>query len=123
MYNGINSEGCFEVELMYEVDSIKNRTLTEISTAKVILDNWNIVELILSGSVQEEMTLQKALFLAQNSECILYGDLTSNYVYNNITKAWWVELDIPKSACKPACVISEVTKSAEVNWRCNGVLG
>lgn len=68
----------------------------------------------------EKMSVEEAMEIAQNSECTREGNLTEDYVYNEITKTWWIDLDIEKPGCHPACVVSEETRTAEINWRCTG---
>ena len=47
-------------------------------------------------------------------------------MHNEFTKTWWIDLDMKpefeNKLCNPACVISEDTKTAEINWRCTGAL-
>ncbi len=40
---------------------------------------------------------------------------------NEGTKTYWVDLDMERPGCAPACVIDVVDKSAEINWRCTGL--
>jgi hypothetical protein len=71
----------------------------------------------------QEMTRRQAISIALSSECVSKGSLTSNMYYNKNTKTWWIDL-IPfqdKPGCNPACVVSEITKTAEINWRCMGL--
>lgn len=74
----------------------------------------------------EKLTLEEATEIAANSECTEQGELTDNSMYNEDTKTWWIELDMKeefkKDYCNPACVVKESTKTAEINWRCMGVL-
>jgi len=62
----------------------------------------------------------------ENTECAKTGILTENYIYNDSTKTWWIDLErmpeLEKDGCKPACVVLEKTKIAEVNWRCIGLI-
>lgn len=69
-----------------------------------------------------EMTLEEAIEIAQNSDCVKEGNLTDESMYNNATKTWWIDLDIEKAGCAPACVINVETKQAEINWRCTGLI-
>lgn len=75
------------------------------------------------GSV---MTLDEATAIAENSECVEQGALAGNEAYNEYTDTWWIDLEMKpefaKDYCNPACVISEYTKTAEINWRCTGAL-
>ncbi|MBD3259126.1 hypothetical protein GF371_00685 [Candidatus Woesearchaeota archaeon] len=48
--------------------------------------------------------------------------LTGDFVYNENTQTWWFDVDIPKEGCNPAMVIYEKTGSAELNWRCAGLI-
>ncbi len=66
------------------------------------------------------MTLEKAKEIAINSEC---GDtLKESYMCNEITGTYWIDLDIEKEGCNPACVINIETEEAEINWRCTGLI-
>jgi len=67
-----------------------------------------------------KLSLSEAKDIALLSEC---GDkLKETYICNEITGTWWINLDIEKEGCNPACVISVETKTAEINWRCTGLL-
>ncbi len=68
------------------------------------------------------LTVGDALSIAVNSSCMAVGNLTEDYSYNNATKTWWFDLDTIKQGCAPACVVFEENRSAEVNWRCTGLL-
>ena len=39
---------------------------------------------------------------------------------NEVTKTFWIDMDIDKPGCSPACVVNIETKTAEINWRCTG---
>ena len=51
------------------------------------------------------------------------GDL-GTAMRNSNTGTWWIDLPIDreKPGCNPACVVDEAAKTAEVNWRCTGLL-
>ena len=67
-----------------------------------------------------KLSLSEAKDIALLSEC---GDrLKDTYICNEITGTWWINLDIEKAGCNPACVINVETKTAEINWRCTGLL-
>ncbi len=68
------------------------------------------------------MSQDEAREIAQNSACIVEGELTGNSSYNDYTKTWWFDLDIERTGCNPACVVNEVTREAEINWRCTGLI-
>lgn len=56
--------------------------------------------------------------------CIKGGEALGNGIHNVGTQTWWFEanLNATKPGCNPACVVSDVTKTAEINWRCTGLL-
>ncbi len=68
------------------------------------------------------LDLESARLIAQNSDCMKEGNLTEDYFYNNNTETWWFNLDTEKPGCAPACVVSEETKTTEINWRCTGLI-
>lgn len=70
------------------------------------------------------LTEVEAKAIAENY-CIKGGEtLTSGGTYNSNSKTWWFDanLNATQPGCNPACVVSEDTKTAEVNWRCTGLL-
>lgn len=62
--------------------------------------------------------------LIAERDCIKGGEALAVGVYNAGTKTWWFDanLNAIKEGCNPACVVSEETKTAEINWRCTGIL-
>ncbi|MBU3956929.1 hypothetical protein KKI19_01425 [Patescibacteria group bacterium] len=71
---------------------------------------------------KEEMSLLEAKEIALESECVEEGNLTDEYFCNDYTGTWWIDLDIQKPGCAPACVINVSTGEAEINWRCTGLI-
>ena len=66
------------------------------------------------------LTLADAKQIAIDSEC---GDrLKENYVCNEYTGTYWIDLDIEREGCNPACVVNVETREAEINWRCTGAI-
>jgi hypothetical protein len=55
--------------------------------------------------------------------CIKGGEALSTGTYNENSKTWWFDanLNATKPGCNPACVVSDETKTAEINWRCTGL--
>lgn len=100
-------------------------------TAEVTVINGTITSAVLDGrwnmltqSGLEPLTREEALAIARNSSCVQEGTLTDTVVYNDYTRTWWIDL-VPftvKPGCNPACVVSEDTGTAEINWRCTGLL-
>ncbi|MBW3014599.1 hypothetical protein KY335_05160 [Candidatus Woesearchaeota archaeon] len=66
--------------------------------------------------------LAQALVIAADSDCVADGWLVEDSaLYNPETRTWWIDLEIEKEGCAPACVVSE-SGSAEINWRCTGLI-
>ncbi len=72
--------------------------------------------------LESKMTIKEALEIAENSECTDEGRLIDNYFYNQVTRTWWIGLDLEKSGCSPACVVRGDTETAYINWRCTGLI-
>lgn len=69
------------------------------------------------------MSLTEAKQIALDIECSGQGALKDTHMCNEDTRTWWIDLDIEKEGCNPACVINVETKQAEINWRCMGAMG
>jgi len=56
--------------------------------------------------------------------CIKGGETLAPGTYNANTKTWWFDanLNATKPGCNPACVVSETSGTAEINWRCTGLV-
>jgi len=72
----------------------------------------------------ESMSLTEAKQIALTSECGEQGNLKDTYMCNEYTGTWWIDLTpyTEKELCNPACVVNVITRQAEINWRCTGVL-
>lgn len=70
----------------------------------------------------EKLSLSEAKQIALNSECVQDGALGEKYFCNEDTGTWWIDLNIQKEMCHPACVINIATKTAKINRRCMGLL-
>ena len=68
------------------------------------------------------MSYQEAVEIVRSSECLERGQLKGTHFCNEFTGTWWIDLDIEKPGCMPACVIRVVERTAEINWRCTGVI-
>jgi hypothetical protein len=75
-----------------------------------VLPNSNMAE-------QEARTIAEAT-------CIKGAESLASGTYNAGTKTWWYDanLNATREGCSPACVVNEISKTAEINWRCTGVL-
>lgn len=78
-----------------------------------------LIMALLITACSDRMSLDEAQIVARNSECS--GSLTESAFYNENSRTWWIELDLAKDGCAPACVVYE-NRTAEINWRCTGLL-
>lgn len=69
------------------------------------------------------MTEADARTVAESS-CIKGGEALGPGSYNPNSKTWWFDanLNATQPGCNPACVVSEATLTAEINWRCTGLV-
>jgi hypothetical protein len=44
------------------------------------------------------------------------------YFCNEGTGTYWISTNITKPGCNPACVVDVGTQTAEINWRCTGLI-
>jgi hypothetical protein len=68
------------------------------------------------------MSLFEAKQVAMASDCVENGTLTDTGICNSDTGTWWIDLDIEKTGCSPACVVDIEAKTGEINWRCTGLI-
>lgn len=97
-------------------------TTTKLTTPTTIITTTTISseEFCQKKGTDKKLSLSEAKDIAFLSEC---GDrLKETYICNEITGTWWINLDIEKKGCNPACVINVETKTAEINWRCTGLI-
>jgi hypothetical protein len=71
---------------------------------------------------QVALTEKEARVIAEKT-CINSSESLKKGAYNQYTKTWWFDANLNSSqeGCNPACVVSEETKTAEINWRCTGL--
>ena len=84
-------------------------------------ENWiPAIKLYFVDNLSTDLTYEEARAIAQNSTCTQEGTLTDTWMYNEYTRTWWIDLEpfTVMPGCNPACVVSEDTKTAEINWRC-----
>jgi len=77
-----------------------------------------------SPAPQIGLTEAQAKSIAEQT-CVKGGEaLTSDGMYNENSKTWWFDANFNSTqpGCNPACVVSEETKTAEINWRCTGLI-
>jgi hypothetical protein len=75
-----------------------------------------------SAPTEPTMSEDEARAIAANSECAQIGTLEDNAFYSGSTGTWWIELAADKPNCNPACVVHVSDRTAEVNWRCTGLI-
>ncbi len=75
-------------------------------------------------AVKDLLTEAQARELAAKADaCVQTGALKETAaVYNDCSGAWWIDLAADKPGCNPACVVNASSQTAEVNWRCTGLL-
>lgn len=79
-------------------------------------------EYCLDNETDAKLSYQEAVQIAQDSECLEQGQLKETRFCNEGTGTWWIDLDIEKPGCAPACVVNVSDGTAEINWRCTGLL-
>ena len=74
------------------------------------------------GEATNTLSEAEARIIAEKS-CIKGSEVLSSGTYNKNSKTWWYDanLNATREGCNPACVVSEETKTAEINWRCTGL--
>lgn len=66
------------------------------------------------------LSLDEAKEIADASEC--GSNFGENFVCNENTGTYWLDLNLEKPGCNPACVVNIETGEAEINWRCTGLI-
>ncbi len=79
-------------------------------------------EVTCSASTGESMDLEEAKEIALASDCVENGTLKDTNQCNADTGTWWIDLDIEREGCSPACVVDITEGTSEINWRCTGVV-
>lgn len=76
------------------------------------------------NDVRLTLTEKEAQVIAEQTCIKGGGTLSSGGTYNSSSKTWWFDanLNATHKGCNPACVVSEETKTAEINWRCTGLV-
>lgn len=87
----------------------------------IAVAGWWTFSVLRAGSLSEG----SARTIAATSSCALVGAVSEDGARNEITKTWWFDITPKESevraGCNPACVVSETTHAAEINWRCTGL--
>jgi len=108
-----------------------NQGIITINIPSSSITTTTTIGLITTTTISPEEFCQKKdtnikLSLSEAKEIAIQGQcgnkLKDTYICNEITGTWWIDLDIEKAGCSPACVINVETKTAEINWRCTGLI-
>ncbi len=72
---------------------------------------------------QSALTEAEARLIAEKI-CVKSGEALGEGMYNPNSKTWWFDANLNSTpeGCNPACVVSEETRDAEINWRCTGLI-
>lgn len=79
-------------------------------------------ELCKDTATSKSLSYDDAKEIAESSDCVSEGNLKTTHMCNENTGTWWIDLDIKKEGCSPACVINVNDKTAEINWMCTGLI-
>lgn len=80
----------------------------------------SLAENCVESATGQTMSFIKAKEIAFKSECAKEGTLKESHFCNDSSGTWWIDLDIQKEGCAPACVVDITSQQAEINWRCTG---
>lgn len=94
------------------------------SVAKSIFVQYDASTGRISESVKSTGLSESVARLIAEQTCIKGGESLAPGIYNAGTKTWWFDanLNATREGCNPACVVSEAQNTAEINWRCTGLL-
>jgi hypothetical protein len=118
---------------------LNNNYMNNVTTKNIIIAVVVLLALTLGGlffwssyriqitpkpNQSNALTEKQARAIAEES-CIKGGvALADSGTYNLNSRTWWFDanLNATREGCNPACVVSEETKTAEINWRCTGAI-
>lgn len=95
-------------------------TVTPTPASTVSAQNVQ-AEMCQKDGTTSQMTYTDAVVIASKGDCALQGKLKDTHFCNSVTGTWWIDLDVVKEGCSPACVVDVANKTATVNWRCTGL--
>lgn len=116
-YNGIDTERIFPAEVRQQFGGLNPDALS------LRLKNLAAASFNLPVEPTTPLTEAEAKTIAEKT-CIKGGESLANGYYNENSKTWWFDANLNSvhEGCNPACVVSEETKTAEINWRCTGLI-
>ncbi len=91
------------------------------STEKIEINTKKIND---AKEVKNSIILETEARVIAEKSCVKGGEVLNAGTYNPNSKTWWYDanLNATREGCNPACVVSEETKTAEINWRCTGFI-
>ena len=89
--------------------------------AQVEIESQDVMFGAISTNASEgEITPKQAKAIAAHSACIIQGQLTGKFSYDQATAIWSFALrpKVPQPGCSPICAVNEISRTASINWRC-----
>lgn len=78
------------------------------------------------GNKTEPATTEAEARAIAEKTCLKEGEslAADAGMFNENSKTWWFDANLNEapSGCHPACVVFEETGTAEINWRCTGLI-
>jgi hypothetical protein len=122
-YRAVKNGVCYEATLLLHSGNIYNYEPGAVKEFDRVKMMAGLTEILRTFKIGSRLTEGEAEKIAETS-CIKGGEALSAGYYNENSKTWWFDanLNATKPGCNPACVVSEETKTAEINWRCTGLI-
>lgn len=126
-YRAVKNGVCYEATLLLHSGNIWNYTpgaVKEFDHEKFLNSLMEILNTLkISDKADTTLITEAEARAIAEKTCIKGGESLSSGHYNENSKTWWFDanLNATQERCNPACVVSEATKSAEINWRCTGL--
>jgi hypothetical protein len=100
--------------------SSTSKTTVNVGSDK---SNNNCIGCNQENASSSTLSESQARMIAEET-CIKGGESLDSGYYNGNSKTWWFDANlnsVNNKLCNPACVVSEETKNAEINYRCTGL--
>lgn len=95
-----------------------------VCEGKEVCKDMNILtknDFCAKSGTDKGITISAAIEAAVSGNCS-DAKIKEPFICNENTGTWWIDLDIEKEGCSPACVIDVMTRKTEINWRCTGLI-
>jgi len=73
-----------------------------------------------SGYVKDGSTCNPSCYYSTPKCLMASKTCDKTYVCNEGTGTYWINMNLTKEGCSPACVVDVANQSATINWRCTG---